>query len=103
VFARRVREHFDALMVRNPGVATYLGIHAQDHRLPDLSREAYLAGAAETARFETALDAVDPASLSPATAFEREVALLGARRHRFDAEVHRAWERRARAADEIGD
>jgi uncharacterized protein (DUF885 family) len=102
-FARLVGSHFGDLMVRNPGMATYLGIHAQDHRLPDLSREAYLDGAAAEARFETALETIDPASLSPANAFEREIALLATRRHRFDAEVHRAWERRARASDEVGD
>ena len=102
-FARLVRQQFDGLMERNPGMATYLGIHAQDHRLPDLSRDAYLAGAAEASRHESSLLAIDPASLSPATAFERDVALQVVRRHRFDAEVHRAWERRARAADEIGD
>ena len=102
-FARLVADHFEDLMVRDPAAATYLGIHAQDHRLPDLSREAHLEGAAVEARHASALEAIDPSSLSPATAFERDIALVRVRRARFDAEVHRAWERRARAADVIGD
>ena len=76
------RSHFDDADGPQPRAwRPYLGIHAQDHRLPDLSREAYLDGAAAESRFETALEAIDPASLSPATAFEREIALLAARRH----------------------
>lgn len=102
-FATLVREHFEALMARSPGLATYLGIHAHDHALADLSRDAMLAGIDAERAYESALEAIDPAALSPATAFEREVALLGVRRSRFDLETHRAWERRARAADEIGD
>jgi len=102
-FAALVTSHFDDLMERDPAAATYLGIHAQDHRLPDLSRGAFLEGVAAESRYETALEAIDPATLSPATAFERDVALLSTRRARFDAEVHGAWERRARAADIIGD
>jgi len=102
-FARLVVEHFEALMVRDPVAATHLGIHAQDHRLPDLSRAACRAGAAAEARYESALGILDPASLSPATAFEREVALLRVRHARFEAEVQRTWERRARASQMIGD
>ncbi len=102
-FADLIADHFEALMERSPAVATYLGIHAHDHRLADFSRDAFLAGMDAERRHESALEAIDPAGLSPATAFEREVALFVVRRARFDAEVHRAWERRAHAADEIGD
>jgi len=42
-------------------------------------------------------------TLSPYFATERELALFVTRRDLFDAEVHRVWERRASASDEIGD
>ena len=39
----------------------------------------------------------------PYYAFERELAVYATRRQIFDDEVHRVWERRVSAADEIGD
>ena len=44
-----------------------------------------------------------PAALSAEAAFEREIALLGARRTVFDDEVQRQWEQRASAIDDVGD
>jgi uncharacterized protein (DUF885 family) len=41
--------------------------------------------------------------LTPYFATERELALFATRRSLFDDEVHRVWERRASATDEIGD
>lgn len=102
-FADLVADHFRDHVARNPGYATQLGIHDHDDRLADLSRGAIL-GAIETERrFEGALAALDPAGLSPETAFERELALHAARRRRFTLEEHRAWERRANAVDEVAD
>jgi uncharacterized protein (DUF885 family) len=102
-FADLVREHFEDVVERHPVFASYLGLHGHDHRLPDLSRDAHLAGTAAERRFESALLSIDPAELSPATAFEREIALLTTRRVLFDDEVHRAWERRSGGAEVVGD
>lgn len=102
-FARIVADGFAARLARHPGLATFLGIHDHDDRYGDLSRDAYLASIAAERRLLDALLALDPATLSPATAFEREIALHDLRRTLFDAEVHRAWERRANALDEIAD
>jgi uncharacterized protein (DUF885 family) len=100
---RLAAERFAALMTRYPVYATFLGLHQHDARLGDASREAILADVEQTRRFETALERIDAASLSPYWATERELALFVTRRDLFDTEVHRVWERRASATDEIGD
>ncbi len=54
-------------------------------------------------RYLADLEALDPAELSEANRIERELAMLSARRSLFDGEVHRLWERRVTAGEEIGD
>ncbi|CAN5831118.1 hypothetical protein BH23CHL8_BH23CHL8_14430 [soil metagenome] len=98
-----VSERFDALMATWPGLATYLGVHQHDGRLADLSREATEADMGAEAAFISALDGVAHESLSAHAGFERDVALHAARLRLFMAEVHREWERRASAVDEVGD
>ncbi len=94
---------FDAFMETWPSHATYLGIHAHDGRLADLSRAATEADMAAEARFISDLEGVETGGLSERARFERDVALHGARLRHFEAEVVRGWERRASASHEIGD
>ncbi len=82
---------------------TFLGLTEYDGRLSDGSRDAALAEIDESRRFEAALEAIDASALSPYYAFERELAFYATRRQIFDEDVHRVWERRVGAADEIGD
>lgn len=96
-------DRFAAVMTRYPVYATFLGLHEHDGELGDASREALLSDIEATRRFQTALEQIDPASLSSYYATERELGLFVTRRDLFDAEVHRVWERRASASDEIGD
>ncbi|MGZ6260011.1 MAG: DUF885 domain-containing protein [Candidatus Limnocylindrales bacterium] len=98
-----VRARFEALMEQHPVSATFLGIHAYDTQLGSRSREAIEGEIADDRRFVAELEAIDPSGLSASAAFEREIALLGARRGLFDDDVHRLWERRASAMDEVGD
>ena len=97
-------EHFDGLMVREPGAR-----HLPRHPRPGppagrpVARGVPRGHRGRSGATRPPSRRSTPPALSPATAFERELALFGVRRARFDAEVHRAWERRARAADEIGD
>jgi uncharacterized protein (DUF885 family) len=100
---RLIAERFAALMARYPVLATFLGLHQHDHEVSDGSREALLAETDDARAFAAALEAIDGARLSPYHAIERELALLGTRREIFDNDVHRVWERRANASDEIGD
>jgi uncharacterized protein (DUF885 family) len=101
-FESAVQDRFDRLMDREPVWATFLGIHKDDERLGDASRQGREAAIAETRGFIERLEKLD-GDLDPATAFERELALHAARRTLFDDEVHRVWDQRANAMDEIGD
>jgi len=94
---------FADVTARHPVFATFLGLTEHDDELGDGSRAAILDDAAAAHRFVTDLEALDPAQLSPYWAIERELALFATRREIFDIEVHRVWERRVSATDEIGD
>jgi uncharacterized protein (DUF885 family) len=102
-FDTLIKERFDALMARHPIYATYLGLHEHDGRLGDGTREAIEQDVADARAFIATLEAIEPASLSPANRIERELALFSTRRELFDADVHRVWERRVSASDDIGD
>jgi len=94
---------FAEVTARHPVFATFLGLTDHDDELGDGSRAAVLDDAAAAHRFVADLEALDVAQLSPYWAIERELALFSTRREIFDIEVHRVWERRVSATDEIGD
>ena len=98
-----VAEDFRDLIHKHPIVATFVGLHDGDDRLDDGTRDAVEQEIADSKRFQTRLEAVDPAGLSDGVRFERELALHNTRRQLFDAEVHRVWERRSTALDQVGD
>ena len=98
-----VEAHFRAKIERNPVGATYLGIHAWDDQLPDGSREHVLAEIEADRRQLAAVEALDPAGLSPEANFERDLERHHLRLALFDAEVVRAWERHANGASAVGD
>jgi uncharacterized protein (DUF885 family) len=98
-----VRQRFDALMTRFPVYATYLGRHEHDGRLTDGSREAMEQDIVDARRFQSQLEALDPDGLSADGRTERELALFATRRQIFDDDVHRVWERRVSATDDLGD
>jgi uncharacterized protein (DUF885 family) len=102
-FDALVNGRFDSLVERNPVLGTFLGLTEHDGRLSDGSRDNVLAEIDEAHRFASALEAIDANDLSPYYAFERELAFYTTRRQIFDDEVHRVWERRVSAADEVGD
>lgn len=98
-----VRGRFERLLRSFPNFGTYLGIHAEDGRLADLSRHAVLEDLAAERRFLADVESLEAADMSAAGSFERELSLLSVRRAIFDAETQRLWERRASATDEVGD
>jgi uncharacterized protein (DUF885 family) len=98
-----VRTRFDSLVERFPVFGTFLGLSQHDGRLSDGSRDAIDAEIGAAREFETALEALDVTALSPYFRIERELALFTTRRGIFDDDVHRVWERRVNATDEIGD
>jgi uncharacterized protein (DUF885 family) len=97
-----IQARFDQWVATWPGQATRFGLHQHDGQLPDLSRSAKLADIEADHVFLRQLEAIDAAALSPAVAFERDVALHSARLRLFEAEAVRNWERTVDAAEEIG-
>ncbi|MEO7118771.1 MAG: DUF885 domain-containing protein [Candidatus Limnocylindrales bacterium] len=98
-----VRERFARIVREHPGYATYFGIHTEDDRLADLSRNAVMAELEAERAFLADVEALDAESMSPSEAIDRELSIISAKRSIFDTEVQRLWERRANACDEIGD
>ncbi|HEX5825595.1 MAG TPA: DUF885 family protein, partial [Candidatus Limnocylindrales bacterium] len=98
-----VETRFRRIIRDNPLVGTYLGIHTEDHRLGDASRDAVLGELAADKAHLTAVEAIDDAGLSADARFERDLEVHNVRRSIFDAETVRTWERRSTALDVIGD
>ena len=98
-----VEARFRRVIRENPVAGTYLGIHTEDHRLGDASRDAVLGELAQEKAHLVAIEALDPAGLSPDARFERDLELHNLRRAIFDTDVVRTWERRSTALDVIGD
>ena len=94
-FRRIVRDH--------PDLATFVGIHTEDHRLADGSRDAVLGEIAADRAHLANIERLDPAGLSDEARFERDLEIHNLRRDLFDANVQRIWERRSTALDGVGD
>ncbi|MEX1343955.1 MAG: DUF885 family protein, partial [Candidatus Limnocylindrales bacterium] len=97
-----IQSRFDARVATWPAEATRFGIHEHDGRLPDLSRAAKLADVEADRDFLRRLEAIDPSTLGPGVAFERDLALHSTRLRLFEAEVVRSWERTVDASEAIG-
>ncbi len=73
-FASWLDDFFSAYYRRNPVSATFIGVHAHDHALPDFSAEGAAAAADEIDGLLRRLDALPPEPLAPAEALDRELA-----------------------------
>lgn len=94
-FQSLVTDIVDEYYRENPTTATYLGIHAYDDRLEDLSATAIMANVAKAKAFRQKLDAIDPATLTLDARLDREFL-----QHQMDAtvlqlDVVRNWEKNA--------
>ncbi|HEV8404129.1 MAG TPA: DUF885 domain-containing protein [Candidatus Limnocylindrales bacterium] len=98
-----VEARFGRLIRDNPVFATAIGLHQDDDLLGDGSREALMAELGAEQAHLARIEALDPAGLSPAAAFERDLEAHNVRRAIFDADVLRIWERRSLALDTLGD
>jgi uncharacterized protein (DUF885 family) len=98
-----IEANFRDMVQKHPILATYIGLHDADDRLDDATRDALVQEIADAHRMERDIEAIDPAGLSESVRLERELALHNTRRELFDLEVHRVWERRSTALDQIGD
>ena len=95
--------NFRRSIVAHPDAATFLGIHTEDQRLPDGTREAIEDQVAQARAHRGAIEALDPAGLSAEVRFERDIEVHNLGLELFDLEEQRLWERRSTAMDGIGD
>jgi uncharacterized protein (DUF885 family) len=98
-----VESRFRRIIRNNPLVGTYVGIHSEDDRLGDGSRDAVLGELADEKTHLAAIEALDPSGLSQGARFERDLEIHNLRRAIFDTETIRNWERRSTALELIGD
>ena len=95
----RVRRVF----VDNPVYASQFGIHTEDHRLGDGSRDSVLHEIAADRAHLAAVVSLDPDGLSPEARFERDLEVHNLRLSLFEADEVRSWERAGTAAGVVGD
>jgi uncharacterized protein (DUF885 family) len=98
-----VETRFRRILRDNPIAATYFGLHTEDERLGDGSRDAVLQELEAERRHLTEIERLDPAGLSEDARFERELEVHNVRQQIFQTDVVRTWERRASALDTAGD
>ncbi|MDQ6794239.1 MAG: DUF885 domain-containing protein, partial [Chloroflexota bacterium] len=98
-----VESRFRRLVRENPLLATYLGIHTEDDRLGDGSRDVVLSELEADKQHLAAVERLDVKGLSSAARLEREIEIHNLRRAIFDTDVVRTWERRSTALDTAGD
>jgi uncharacterized protein (DUF885 family) len=98
-----VETRFRRLMRDNPILATYLGIHTEDERLGDGTRDALLAELDADKAHLAAVEAIDPAGLSAEARFERDLEIHNLQLAIFETDLVRSWERRSYAVDTAGD
>jgi uncharacterized protein (DUF885 family) len=98
-----VEARFRRVIRDNPIAGTYYGIHTEDDRLGDGSRDALLAELAAEKAHLASIEALDREGLSATAQFERDLEAHNVRRTIFDTDVVRIWERRSLALDTVGD
>ncbi|MFL5757112.1 MAG: hypothetical protein ACJ77N_12535, partial [Chloroflexota bacterium] len=82
-----IEERFRRVVRANPILGTYVGIHTEDGRLGDGSRDAILGELDADKRHLSELEALDTTRLSPLGRFERDLALHNVRREIFETDV----------------
>ncbi len=98
-----VEGRFRRVVEADPVLATYFGIHDFDDRLPDATRDQILGELEAERRHLAAIEALDPAAMSTAARFDRELEIHNLRREIFNVEVARRWERHSSGIDSVGD
>jgi uncharacterized protein (DUF885 family) len=98
-----VETRFLRLIRDNPILGTAVGLHSEDDRMGDGSREQVLAELAAEREHLTAVESLDPAALSEEVRFERDLEIHNLQRTIFETEEVRIWEQRSYALDALGD
>lgn len=90
-FTDAVHAYLEDLYLRQPTQATFLGIHKYDDRLEDYSRQAVTDAIAAARQFRGRIQAIDPATLTPANQLDREQMLHAIDSRLLTLETIRPW------------
>lgn len=101
-FDALARGFFDWSMARNPHVATYLGLHQFDDRLPEGSREAARAEIEGWRKYRERFAALEPRDLSGSRPLDRELTLFLLDLWIYEGDVIRLWEAIPEAPEVLG-
>ncbi len=96
------REFFDWTMEKNPHLATNLGLHQFDGRLPDGSRGAAIAEIEGWTKYRQRFAALDPEDLSGSRPLDRELALFLLDLWVYQGKELRLWEAIPAAPEVLG-
>ncbi len=102
-FARTVERWFRDRLALEPVLATYLGVHEHDDRLPGSSRDHVEALVDYHRAAIIEMERFDADELSHDHAIDRDLAIHQSRLALHELSARRTWERRSGAAEEIGE
>jgi uncharacterized protein (DUF885 family) len=102
-FDRAIDRWFRTRLSLQPHLATFLGVHEHDGRLPSASREAVEERTAFWRATSAEMERFDPEDLSPARALDRDLLIHESRLELHELTVRRSWAGRSDAAETIGD
>ncbi len=102
-FDRAIDRWFRDRLRLQPHVATFLGIHEHDGRLPSVSREAIEERVAFWRATQAEMERFDTTDLSPARALDRDLLVHESRLELHELSERRSWAGRSDAAETIGD
>lgn len=102
-FDRAIDRWFRTRLALQPHLATFLGVHEHDGRLPSASRDAVDERTAFWQATQAEMERFDPDDLSPARALDRDLLIHESRLELHELTVRRSWAGRSDAAETIGD
>ena len=101
-FDRTMNRWFRDLLVLDPEMATFLGVHDHDHRLSAGGREQVEAELAFHEESRREMERFDPSELSVDRALDRDLVIHESRLAAFQLAERRAWAGATRAAEHVG-
>lgn len=102
-FQRAIDRWFRDRLRLEPILATFVGVHDHDGRLPSASRDGIDERTAFWRASQAEMERLDPTELSPSHALDRDLLIHEARLELHELTERRTWAGRGNAAEEIGD
>lgn len=101
-FDALVQEAFDSLMEFRPDLATYLGLHQYDKKMPSGSRESHLQFLATLSEYLEKFQSVPGEDLSPDREIDRRLMIFNMKNFLFQEGDIRLWEKDPDVAEPLG-